>query len=287
VTGLDPRVDQMPAFLKSGSKPDLRSVIRDFHELVMDSIAGLAPAVKLQLAFFEQYGSAGILAFEDTIRAARDRGLLVIADGKRNDVASTAEAYAAAFLGETEIFGEKQKVFDVDAMTVTPYLGRDSMVPFVDACRKHGKGIFVVLKTSNPGSEDYQDQVLESNGRPLYETIALAIRDFGDGLVGESGYNSIGPVIGATFPEAAARLREQMPRAFILVTGYGAQGASARGAAACFNPDGLGAIVNSSRGITYSFGNENVTKDAFVKSVREKTLRMRDEIASALTLSTR
>ncbi len=190
---------------------------------------------------------------------------------------STAEAYAAAYLGD--------KAFDVDAMTVTPYLGRDSMLPFVDACREHGKGIFVVLKTSNPGSRDYQDQALQRTGRPLYEAVAQTIRGFGDGLRGESGYSSIGAVIGATFPEDARSLRTLLPSAFILVTGYGAQGASPEGAAACFNADGFGAIVNSSRGLTYSFGNENVTKDAFVKSVRENTLRMRDELTAALAIS--
>jgi len=235
VVGLDPRIDLMPAFIKSGRAAPtadvIRSVIRDFHELVLDTIAGLASIVKPQLAFFEQYGSAGIQAFEDTVQAAKQRGLLVIADGKRNDVDSTAEAYAAAYLGK--------KAFDVDAMTVTPYLGRDSMLPYVDACREHGKGIFIVLKTSNPGSRDYQDQVLHDTGRPLYETIAQTIRDFGDSLVGESGYSSIGAVIGATFPKDASRLRALLPRAFILVTGYGAQGASSQGAAACFNTDGL------------------------------------------------
>src|SRR5580698_4702601 len=195
VVGLDPRIELMPAFIKSGRgalTPDVvRSAIRDFHELVLDTIAGLASIVKPQLAFFEQYGSAGIQAFEDTVQAAKQRGLLIIADGKRNDVDSTAEAYAAAYLGE--------QAFDVDALTVTPYLGRDSMVPYVGACRQHGKGIFVVLKTSNPGSRDYQDQVLQSTGRPLYESIAQTIRDFGEGLMGESGYSSVGAVVGATF----------------------------------------------------------------------------------------
>jgi orotidine-5'-phosphate decarboxylase len=281
VVGLDPRIDLMPAFIKSGrgapTPAVIRTIIRDFHELVLDTIAGLAAAVKPQLAFFEQYGSAGIQAFEDTVQAARHRGLLVIADGKRNDVDSTAEAYAAAYLGE--------KAFDVDALTVTPYLGRDSMLPYVHACREHGKGIFIVLKTSNHGSRDYQDQVLQTTGRPLYETIAQTIRQLGEDLTGASGYSSVGPVIGATFPEDARRLRALLPGAFILVTGYGAQGASSEGAAACFNADGLGAIVNSSRVITYSFGHENVTKEQFVKSVRENTLRMRDEIKAALKTS--
>jgi len=275
VVGLDPRVDRMPAFIKSGrSGNPIRSVIRDFHELVLDTIAGLVSVIKPQLAFFEQYGSAGIQAFEDTVQAAKQRGLLVIADGKRNDVDSTAEAYAEAYLGD--------QAFDVDALTVTPYLGRDSMLPFVEACRRHGKGIFVVLKTSNPGSGDYQDQTLQSTGRPLYETVAQTIRELGECLTGESGYSSIGAVIGATFPEDARCLRALLPRAFVLVTGYGAQGASPEGAAACFNTDGLGAIVNSSRGITYSFGNEDVSKGTFVNSVRENTLRMQDELRGAL-----
>lgn len=271
VVGLDPRIDLMPEFIKPGR--GAREVILDFHELVLDAIAGLAPAVKLQLAFFEQYGSAGIQAFEDTIRAAKQRGLLVIADAKRNDVASTAEAYAAAFLGDL--------AFDVDAMTVTPYLGRDSMLPFVDACAKHGKGLFIVLKTSNPGSKDYQDQKLEATGRPLYETVADTVNELGRGLIGESSYSSIGAVIGATFPEDARRLRALIPQAFILVTGYGAQGASAQGAAACFNADGLGAIVNSSRGITYNYSDKNVTRQSFVNLVRENTLRMIADIQTA------
>ncbi|HLK19516.1 MAG TPA: orotidine-5'-phosphate decarboxylase [Bryobacteraceae bacterium] len=278
VVGLDPRIDRMPAFIKSGrAEKGARAIICDFHELVLDAVDGLVSAVKPQLAFFERYGTAGIQAFEDTVQAAKQRGLLVIADGKRNDVDSTAEAYAAAYLGK--------EAFDVDALTVTPYLGRDSMVPFVDACRDHGKGIFVVLKTSNPGSGDYQDQKLESTGRPLYENVAHTIRQFGEGLMGESGYSSAGAVVGATFPEQARRLRALLPNAIILVTGYGAQGATPEGAAACFNPDGLGAIVNSSRGITYSFGSEDVTKAAFLSAVRENTLRMRDEIMRKVSQS--
>jgi orotidine-5'-phosphate decarboxylase len=286
VVGLDPHIDRMPAFIKSGrgrpTKEAVRTIIRDFHELVLDTVAGLVPAVKPQLAFFEQYGSAGIEAFEDTVQAAKRRGLIVIADAKRNDIASTAEAYAAAFLGETDILGEKQKVFDADCMTVTPYLGVDSLLPFVAACAKHGKGLFIVLKTSNQGSTDFQDQTLQSTGRPLYETIAGTIKNLGEELVGESSYSSIGAVVGATFPDAARRLRALLPRAFILVTGYGAQGATARNAAFCFNADGLGAIVSSSRGLTYSYGDQTATRQRFVESVRENTLRMVEDIQNAL-----
>jgi orotidine-5'-phosphate decarboxylase len=271
IVGLDPRIDQMPAFVR---RAGTCAAITEFHELVLDAVADLVPAVKPQLAFFEQYGVPGMQAFENTVRAAKQRGLLVIADGKRNDISSTAEAYANAYLG-----GE---VFDCDAITVTPYMGRDSLMPFVEACKKHGKGMFVILKTSNPGSKDFEDQPLEATGRPLYEKIAGVINELGSELVGASGYSSIGAVIGATFPEEGSRLRALMPKALILVPGYGAQGGSAKAAAECFNEDGLGAIVNSSRGITYAFGDPDISRDAFVRSVRENTQRMIDEVNAAV-----
>jgi len=285
VVGLDPRIHLMPAFVKLGrahTAEPVRSVISDFHELVLDTVADLVPAVKPQLAFFEQYGAPGILAFEDTVRAARERGLLVIADAKRNDISSTAEAYAAAFLGETDVFDQRLRAFDADSMTVTPYLGCDSLQPFVEACAKYSKGLFVVLKTSNAGSKDFQDLELRSTGRPLYERIAETIREFGRPLTGESGYSSVGAVIGATFPEDAGRLRSMLPEAFILVTGYGAQGARGREAAACFNADGMGAIVSSSRGITYSYSPKDLTKTAFVTCVRENALRMIEDVTGAV-----
>ncbi len=271
VVGLDPRIDQMPEFV---AREPACAAITEFHELVLDAVMDLVPAVKPQLAFFEQYGVAGMQAFENTIRAAKRRGLLVIADGKRNDISTTAQAYANAYLAPGG--------FECDALTVTPYLGGDSLEPFVEACRDHGKGLFVILKTSNPGSKDFEDQALAATGRPLYEKIAGVLNELGAPLVGESGYSSIGAVIGATFSEEARRLRELMPRAPILVPGYGAQGGSAKAAAECFNEDGLGAIVNSSRGITYAFGDRTISRDSFVESVRENTCRMVDEINAAV-----
>lgn len=273
VVGLDPRIDQMPAFVGDGSC----EAITEFHELVLDAVADLVPAVKPQLAFFEQYGVAGIQAFENTVRAAKRRGLLVIADGKRNDISSTAEAYAHAYLSADG--------FDCDALTVTPYLGRDSLVPFVNSCKKHLKGLFVILKTSNPGSKDFEDQSLVETGRPLYEKIGGVLNELGEALEGESGYSSIGAVIGATFPEEGRRLRSLMPKALILVPGYGAQGGSAKAAAECFNDDGLGAIVNSSRGITYAFGDRSISRDVFVRSVRENTQRMIADINEQVSLA--
>ncbi len=274
IVGLDPRVDQMPEFVRANG---VYAAITAFHELVIDAVADLVPAVKPQLAFFEQYGVLGMQAFDNTVRVAKQRGLLVIADGKRNDISSTAEAYANAYLGPD--------MFDCDALTVTPYLGRDSLVPFVEACKKHDKGLFVILKTSNLGSRDFEDQPLAETGRPLYEKIGGVLNELGASLVGESGYSSIGAVIGATFPEEGRRLRTWMPKALILVPGYGAQGGSAKAAAECFNEDGLGAIVNSSRGITYAFGDPNISRDAFVRSVRENTLRMTGEINAAVNAS--
>ena len=287
VVGLDPRIALMPDFIKSGrdrpTREAIRSVICDFHELLLDAVGDLVPAVKPQLAFFEQYGVAGIEAFEQTVADAHKRGLLVIADGKRNDISSTAEAYASAFLGEADVFGEPLKAFDADSTTVTPYLGRDSLEPFADACRKHGKGMFVVLKTSNPGSRDFQDQILKETGRPLYETIAGILHDLGKDMIGECGYSSIGAVVGATFPEDARRIRTLMPRGFILVPGYGAQGAMGREAAACFNSDGLGAVVSSSRGISYNFGSAGISRMDFEKSARENALRMIEDVTNAIS----
>jgi orotidine-5'-phosphate decarboxylase len=280
IAGLDPRIDLMPEFIKSGraalSRDVVRSIVTDFHELVLDALADLIGAVKPQLAFYEQYGIGGMEAFENTLRAARQRGLLVIADGKRNDISSTAEAYATAFLSD--------QAFDADSMTVTPYLGRDSLIPFADACGKYGKGLFVVLKTSNPGSRDFQDQPLEGTGRPLYETIAATINDLGKDLVGESGYSSIGAVVGATFPDDGRKLRALMPRAIILVPGYGAQGGSAQSAAACFDESGLGALVSSSRGTTYSYSGPDISRSAYTQTVRENMLRMIDDVRKAISV---
>jgi len=282
IVGLDPRIDLMPEFIKAGRGPLSRgticSVISDFHELVLDSIADLIPVVKPQLAFYEQYGLGGMEAFEKTVKLAFERGILVIADGKRNDIASTAEAYASAFLGESGFYS--------DAMTVTPYLGRDSLEPFAKACAQHGKGMFVVLKTSNPGSRDFQDQPLEATGRPLYENIAAIIEEMGTGLIGEAGYSSIGAVIGATFPEDGRCLRALMPHALILVPGYGAQGGTAQSAAACFHDDGMGALVSSSRGITYAHTDDGISRQAFAELVRGKTRQMVDEIRSATSAPT-
>jgi orotidine-5'-phosphate decarboxylase len=288
--GLDPQLDLMPDFIRSNvrDKPTadaIRCSITSFNHAVIEAVNDVVPAVKLQIAFYEQYGLPGLHAFEDTIRLARDFGLIVIVDAKRNDISSTAEAYANAFLGRTSIFGQMQAIFDVDCITVSPFLGRDSLIPFINACVDYGKGVFVLVKTSNPGSVDLQDQKLAANGEPLYRSLAKMVDDCGKRVIGESGYSSIGAVVGATFPQEARDLRQLMPRAIILVPGYGAQGGTAEGASACFNSDKRGALVNASRSVIYSHGQQNVSIDEFKNVVRLSAQKMSSEIVGALPLA--
>lgn len=268
IVGLDPRIDAMPKFARLDS---VRASIVRFHEVVLDAIAPHVPAVKPQIAFYEQYGIEGLHAFVDTIAAAKRRGLLVVGDVKRNDIASTAEAYAQAFLGANA-------PFPCDCVTVSPFLGRDSLAPFVTLCRTLGRGLFVLVKTSNPGSADFQDQRLAS-GVPLYTHLANVVAELAsDG----AAYSSIGAVVGATHPTQAKELRALMPRSIFLVPGYGAQGGTAADAAACFNADGLGAIVNASRGITYSFSSPDLSEAAFAAEVTAATIAMRDALNAAV-----
>ncbi len=275
VAGLDPRVDQMPKFVwenaGGSSEEQVRAAIRKFHELIIEAVAPLVPAVKPQIAFFEQHGIGGLLAFRDTIEMAKRHGLLVIVDAKRNDISSTGQAYANAFLGSTPEAGAQVRAFGADCLTVSPYLGRDSLVPFAETCAQNGTGIFVLVKTSNPGSGDFQNQILAETGEPLYAAVARMVDELAGTVMGESGYSSIGAVVGATYPQEAEKLRKLMPRSFFLVPGYGAQGGTAADAMRCFNPDGLGAVVNASRSLTYAFKSVDITAKEYAAQVAEKT----------------
>lgn len=288
VMGLDPRIDEMPDFVTAeaerrhgGFDAAARACIADYHRRLIDIGAERMPAVKLQSAFYEQYGVGGWLALGDTVRYARERGMLVILDGKRNDIASTAEAYANALLGRTEAFGEARPVFDADAATVTPYLGADSLEPFIVACKKFGKGMFVVLKTSNKGSGDLQDLKLAS-GEELYMSVGRLVERCGAELVGEEGYSAVGVVVGATYPEQAQKLRRLLPRAIFLVPAYGAQGARGREAAACFDENGAGAIVSASRSLTYGFRDRSVSPQEFERIMRDRIGEMIADVNGAL-----
>jgi orotidine-5'-phosphate decarboxylase len=247
LVGLDPRAESLPAGLLDASRSDEPAAVaeayRAFCRGVIDAVAPLVAAVKPQAAFFEEQGPAGMAALADVIEYARDQGLLVILDGKRNDIGTTAEAYARAYLGRGSAWG-------ADALTVSPYLGDDSLEPFVARCRSEAAGIFVLVKTSNPGGGAFQDRV--ADGRPLYEHVAALVERLANETRGECGYGAVGAVVGATYPAQLAALRSAMPHAWLLVPGYGAQGGAAKDVAGAFDAQGLGAIINNSRGIIFA-----------------------------------
>jgi orotidine-5'-phosphate decarboxylase len=254
--GLDPRFDELPSPMRrlalrtyGNSTRAVASAFVEFNRAIIDAVCDLVPVCKPQIAFYEEYGAEGIRAFEETVRHARHKGLVVISDAKRADIGSTAEAYARAQLGcdHDGIIGHG---FGADAVTANPYLGRDALAPFLVLCRARRRGVFVLVRTSNPGARDLQD--LETSGRPVYERVAEMVRELG-GPPGPSGFNDVGAVVGATYPAEARRLREIMPHTFFLVPGYGAQGATAADAVAGFRADGMGAVVSSSRGAIFAY----------------------------------
>ena len=285
--GLDPRLGEIPevvregALATSGSRGEaLPRTIARFHELVISAVADIVPAVKLQLAFYEQYGIAGLLALQDTIAAARRAGLLVIADGKRNDIPSTAEAYARAFLGQTDVFGEPLSAFEADALTVNPYLGWDSLVPFAETARDHDKGLFVLVRTSNPSSHDLQEAVV--GDEPVFLRVARFVSALREEFFSSEAFSSVGAIVGCTFPEAAGAIRRTIPRSPIVVVGYGAQAGTIAGCVASFTDRGDSAIVNASRSLTYAFSGEPVSEDEVAATIRAATGRMGDSLARAL-----
>lgn len=249
--GLDPRWNDLPPALQAahdGSTPAGRATaFVSFGREVIDVVAGLVPVVKPQAAFFEQLGPAGMQALAEVIGYARQQGLLVILDGKRNDIGSTATAYADGILGESS-------PWQADALTVSPYLGDDSLQPFIDVAAERQAGVFVLVKTSNSGGRQFQD--LDCGGKPLYRHVADYVESVARPAAGQCGYASIGAVVGATYPQQLVELREAMPHAWLLVPGYGSQGGTAKDVAAAFDERGLGAIVNNSRGIIFAYRNK-------------------------------
>lgn len=256
VVGLDPRVERLPAELKpppgdDGGAAAAAAAITAFNRAVIDLVSEHAVAVKCQIAFYEQYGCEGMCAYAATLRLARERGLIVIGDVKRGDIASTAAAYAAGHLGMPGGDASAASDFIADAVTVNPYLGSDGVGPFLEAAAANGRGVFALVKTSNPSSVEVQDR--DCGGRPLYEHVAELVEAWGEPYRGSSGYGTLGAVVGATFPKQLARLRELMPHTAFLVPGFGAQGAAASQVAGAFDARGEGAVVNSSRGIIFAW----------------------------------
>jgi len=254
--GLDPRLEQIPEEIVK--KQGAAEAFLEFNKGIIDAVADLVPVVKPQIAFYEALGHEGFRVFEETCKYAQEKGLLVIADAKRNDIGSTAEAYAKAFLS-----GE---VVQADALTVNGYLGLDGVRPFVKECEEKEKGIFVLVKTSNPSSGDLQDRVTADENMSVAELMANFVDSWGDDFIGESGYGFVGAVVGATYPAELAKLRKVMKKAWLLVPGYGAQGGGAEDVKDAFDANGMGAIVNSSRGII------------FAKSPREAVIKMNEEL---------
>jgi len=272
VVGLDPRLESLPEEFKHGAAKDIERAGRallDFNAALIDIVKDHAVAVKPQIAFYEKLGPYGVVAYFATCKHARDNGLLVIGDVKRGDVPDTAKAYSDAHF----------YAFPADAITVNPFFGSDGMAPFVDGAQKVGGGLFVLVKTSNPKSGEIQD--LNVEGRTLYMHIAEKVGVWGAPLVGESGYSAVGAVVGATHPKQAAEIRAALPKAFFLVPGYGAQGGKAEDLKACFNPDGLGAVVNSSRGIITAWEKDAYKGMPWEKAVAKAVVDMKADINGA------
>ncbi len=288
--GLDPRLEQIPEFIKKQAQSQHKNAltaaaeaILEFNKGIIDAVADLVPVVKPQVAFYEQYGHEGMRAFEETLWYARDKGMLTIADIKRSDIGSTAEAYAKAFLGKVDLFGKQVFSFDADAVTIAPYLGWDGIKPFIAEAKKYGKGLFVLVKTSNVSSGDVQGLEMKDS-KAVYEIMSHYVDSWGADEMGDSGYSFVGAVVGATYPVQAKKMRALMPQTIFLVPGYGAQGGTAADVKPCFNADGTGAIVNSSRGIIFAWENsDHFTEKDYAEAARDAVIKMQKELEAVIS----
>ncbi len=292
--GLDPHLDQLPpSMLKNAlDNPEskrlaLARVIRIFNQTIIDNIAEVAVAVKPQMAFYEVLGNFGISVLEETVKYAKNKGLIVILDGKRNDIGSTARAYAEAYLGDGKLEttgGEVKYAKEViaDAITINPYFGFDGIEPFIS---REERGAFPLVRTSNPGAGELQDLKL-ADGRKLYQEVGRLVEKWGKEVRGENNYSNLGAVVGATYPGELKQLRKLMPHTYFLIPGYGAQGGRTDDVLAGFNEDGLGALINSARGIIFAYSrepwSEEYEEDEYGQAARAAAIQMRDEINQAL-----
>jgi orotidine-5'-phosphate decarboxylase len=285
VMGLDPRYDMIPKCITSKYEQTIDGACKaiiEFNKALIDATYDIIPAVKPQIAFYEMFGVEGIKAFKETCDYASKKGMLVIADIKRGDIGSTAAGYSNAYLGATPLLDKEEAIFNVDFITVNPYLGVDGIKPFVDDCKKYGKGMFIIDKTSNPSSGELQDLKLE-NGRTIYEEVALLIEKWGEESIGEYGYSSVSSVVGATYPEQLQTLRKLAPHTFFLIPGYGAQGGKASDIALGFDKNGIGGIVNASRSLMCAYKkSEQFAEEEFASATRAEAIRMRDELNQAI-----
>ena len=288
VAGLDPKLDYVPASIKQAcfdkygkTLEGAAAALLEFNKAIIDNICDIVPAIKPQAAYYEMYGWQGVRALAETIAYAKSKGMFVITDGKRNDIGTTMEAYATAHLGVTEADGESLEAFGADALTVNGYLGTDGIKPLTAVCRELDKGIFVLVKTSNPSSGELQDMKLE-NGATVYEQMGRMCESWGEELPGKYGYSGVGAVVGATYPEQLAEMRAKAPHTFFLVPGYGAQGGGAQDAKNAFDARGLGAVINSSRGIMCAWKKQGLSEDDFAQAARTEALRMKEDILNTI-----
>lgn len=284
VAGLDPKLIYIPehirekSYEKYGKTPEgAADALLTFNKSLIDALCDIVPAVKPQAAYYEMYGWQGVRALAETIAYAKEKGMFVITDGKRNDIGATMQAYAAAHLGTTDVEGAAFEAFGADALTVNGYLGTDGIKPLLEVCKAGDKGIFVLVKTSNPSSGELQDKEL-ADGRTIYRAMGDMCEGWGKELPGAYGYSGVGAVVGATYPAQLEELRKALPHTFFLVPGYGAQGGAADDVAPAFDENGLGAVVNSSRGIMCTWQKENCAPEEFAQAARREAVRMRDEI---------
>lgn len=298
VVGLDPTMRFVPEHIKKQAFAEYGETGKGaaqavwlYNKAIIDAVYDLIPAVKPQIAMYEQFGVEGLIAFQKTVEYCKEKGLVVIGDIKRGDIGSTSEAYAVGHLGKVQVGSTWCRGFDEDFVTVNPYLGSDGVKPFIKVCQEEKKGIFVLVKTSNPSSGEFQDRLVrcgtkeeEGTDRPLYEIVGEQVAAWGSECMGDS-YSYVGAVVGATYPEQGRILREIMPKAYILVPGYGAQGGKGADLVHFFNQDGLGAIINSSRGIIAAYQQEQYAQygaQNFADASRAAVLAMKEDIAQAL-----
>lgn len=289
VIGLDTKYDMIPNCIKNKYDDNLEGVsksILEFNKKLIDATYDIIPAVKINIAFYEMYGLDGMKVFEETCKYAKEKEMIVMADIKRGDIGNTAKAYSNAFLGRTKIGDREEAIYDVDFVTLSPYMGTDSIKPFIEDSIKYNKGAFVIVKTSNPSSGELQDLTLES-GEEVYTKVAKLVEEWGKDLVGEYGYSSISAVVGATYPKQLEDLRKVSPHTFFLIPGYGAQGGKAEDIALGFDKNGIGGIVNSSRGLMCAYQSDKwkdkFTEEEFDKATRAEAIRMRDELTEAVS----
>ncbi len=290
VVGLDPMMKFIPEHIKVAAFKEYGETLAgageaiwQYNKAIVDATYDLIPAVKPQIAMYEQFGIEGLIAFKKTVDYCKSKDLVIIGDVKRGDIGSTSEAYAVGHLGKVTVGSNQYYGFDEDFATVNPYLGSDGIKPFVNVCKEENKGLFILAKTSNPSSGEFQDRLVD--GKPLYEIVAEKIAEWGADHMGSCGYSYIGAVVGATYPEMGKALRKVMPKSYILVPGYGAQGGKGKDLVHFFNEDGLGAIINSSRGIIAAYQQEAYAKfgaENFAEASRQAVLDMQADIAQAL-----